>query len=86
MDSGALSDCKKSVGLRESLKMVKNEMADTVYVAKDAERRVVADIINLCQEQGIPIIEVESMEILGKACSVQVGTAVAARLKESPQN
>lgn len=82
MDSGSLSEHKKTVGLKESLKAIKKDSVETVFIAKDAEARVVSDVISLCQEKGIPIVEAESMEALGKACSIQVGTAVAVRLKD----
>ncbi|MGI5891181.1 MAG: ribosomal L7Ae/L30e/S12e/Gadd45 family protein [Bacillota bacterium] len=77
-----LASTKKTVGIRQTMKAIEKGLADKVFIAKDAEKRVVLPVINACQNKGISIVEVETMSELGKACSVQVLTAVAACLKE----
>jgi len=72
----------KVVGMKQTMKAVEADRVQTVYIAKDAEERLVSKIADRCREKGINIIEAESMKILGKACGIDVGTAVAAILKE----
>lgn len=72
----------KTVGLKQSLRAVEADRVQAVYIAKDAEERVVAKIIELCREKNIEIRKAESMKALGRACGIDVGTAVAAIIKE----
>lgn len=72
----------KTVGLKQSLRAVEANRVQAVYIAKDAEERVVAKIIELCREKNIEIRKAESMKALGRACGIDVGTAVAAIIKE----
>lgn len=53
-----------------------------VFIAKDAESRITQSVIQACKDKNIPCFEAESMASLGKDCGIQVGTAVAALLKE----
>lgn len=71
----------KTVGLKQSLKAVQKEKVDKIYVAKDAEERVVSKIINLCKEKDIPIVYADNMKQLGKACGIDVNAAVVSILK-----
>lgn len=77
-DERLLSSRKKTVGAKQTLKALERGQAKTVYVAKDADRFVVEPIIQLCSEKGVPIIQVDTMQLLGKACRIEVGCAVAA--------
>ncbi|HEY8499054.1 MAG TPA: ribosomal L7Ae/L30e/S12e/Gadd45 family protein [Clostridia bacterium] len=72
----------KVVGMKQTTKAVEADMVQTVYIAKDADERLVSKIADRCRVKGIKVIEVESMRVLGKACRIDVGTAVAAILKE----
>ncbi|HHP51402.1 MAG TPA: 50S ribosomal protein L7Ae-like protein [Moorella mulderi] len=73
---------KRLVGTRQVTKEVLKGTPRAVYVAKDAEQRVTAPLIELCRERGIEVIEVDSMEELGRACGIDVGSASAAILEE----
>jgi large subunit ribosomal protein L7A len=53
-----------------------------VYVARDAEERVVRELKALARAKGIPVTPVESMDELGKVCGIDVGAAAAAVLHE----
>jgi large subunit ribosomal protein L7A len=72
----------KVVGMKQTMKAVEADRVQTVYIAKDADERLVSKIADRCRVKDIKVIEVESMKILGKACGIDVGTAVAAILKE----
>ena len=52
-----------------------------VYIAKDADNRVVGDIIKTCKEKQVELVYVSSMKELGKACKIDVSAASAALLK-----
>ena len=72
---------KKTVGLKQSAKAVETGEAALAYVAADAQDKVREPFVQLCQQHGVPIEIVETMELLGKACGIKVGAAVAAVLK-----
>ena len=52
-------------------------------MARDADERVIRPILDLCNQNGVRIIEVDSMAELGKACSIEVGAAVAAIIEDN---
>ncbi|MBO8136891.1 MAG: ribosomal L7Ae/L30e/S12e/Gadd45 family protein [Desulfotomaculum sp.] len=73
---------EKTVGAKQTKKAIDKERAKVVLVAKDAERHVIEPIMNACKEKNIPIIEVDSMKKLGKACNIEVRCAVASIVEE----
>jgi large subunit ribosomal protein L7A len=44
-------------------------------IANDAETKVTASVVKQAQELNIPIIYVDSMKKLGKACGIEVGAS-----------
>jgi len=72
---------KMVVGTNQVKRALKNDMVEKVFVAKDAERRVVNEIIEICNEKGIEIVYVETMKKLGQQCNIDVKAASAALLK-----
>ena len=72
---------KKSVGLKQSRKAIKEGSARRVFVALDADERVRVPVAELCREAGVELTEVPTMAELGRACGINVGAAVAALLK-----
>lgn len=73
----------KVVGTKQTQKAIEKEQALVVYVARDAEERVVAPIVRLCEDRKLELVLVESMSELGQACGIKVGAATAASLLES---
>jgi len=73
---------KVVAGMRQTVKAIENNIAQEVYVARDAEEKVTSPVIQACLEKEIALFYVESMTELGKACSIKVGAAMAAILKE----
>jgi large subunit ribosomal protein L7A len=71
----------KHVGVKQTLKAVENDRAKVVYLARDAEERVIAKLRDLCIQKSVEIIYVDTMAKLGKACGVEVGSAAACLLK-----
>lgn len=76
-----LKNSKKTVGVKQSQKAIESGSVIKVYIAKDAEDKVVRSIINLCQESSIIIEYVDDMKQLGKACGVDVGASTVCVLK-----
>ena len=55
--------------------------AKTVYIADDADVRVVQPLLDACAEARVNVEKVATMQELGKACGIHVGAATAAILK-----
>lgn len=77
-----IREARKSVGTKQTLKMVELGKAAEVYVAQDADPRIKQRILDLCKKTGVKITYVDSMDWLGKACGIEVGAAMAATLNE----
>ena len=73
---------ERSVGSKQTLKALKNNLAKVVYIAQDAEKHVSEPVIRMCQEQEITVVRVDSMKSLGKACGIKVDCATAAIIKD----
>lgn len=68
---------KRIVGAKQTLKAIKNGTAKIVYVARDAESKVINPIIEISNQKNIEVIYLESMEKLGDLCGIDVGAATA---------
>ena len=68
------------IGVKQVLRALKLGTAELVYVASDADERVVSPVLELLKEKNIPFQNAESMEVLGKSCGIDVGAAVVAVL------
>lgn len=73
-----LKTLNKVVGVKQSKKVIKDGSAKTVFIAADAETRVKKPVAELCREMQVEVIEVPTMEELGKACGIDVGAAIVA--------
>ncbi len=83
MDIDALHDSRRRVvGMRETLKTIARGNALRVYVARDAEPRVIEDIVAQSQTRKIPMDYVDTMEELGRLCGIEVRAACAALVPE----
>lgn len=70
------------VGTKQTRLAVEQGLAVKVFVAQDAEARLVEPIVLQCRNQGIPIVAVANMQDLGKACGIQVGAATAVLVRK----
>ena len=68
----------KYVGIKQVLKAVNSDEVQKVYIGKDAEPHVVSALLKTCREKKIKVIEVSSMEELGKMAGIEVKAATAA--------
>ncbi|MCZ8517253.1 ribosomal L7Ae/L30e/S12e/Gadd45 family protein [Paenibacillus filicis] len=73
---------KITIGTKQATKVVEQGKAAEVFVAKDADPRITIKMINLCKKMGVKVTYVESMKMLGKACGIEVGAAIAAVANE----
>lgn len=71
----------KVIGIKQSIKAVEKGMVLQVYLARDADVRILVPLQQVCETQNVPIIEGCSMEMLGAACGIDVGAAAVAILK-----
>lgn len=69
------------VGLKQLRKALKDDSVRKVFLARNAEPRLVEPIEAQCREMGIECVWVESMAELGTACGIEVGAAAAAALR-----
>ena len=75
-----LKNTDKVVGTRQTKKAIENGQAKHVYLAQDADSRVIDPIQQLCKEKGIDYEYIASKEELGRATGIDVATAVVAIL------
>lgn len=66
------------VGTKQTFKTVEQRKAVEVFVAQDADPRLIARIVQLCKQYGVKVTYVDTMRNLGKACGIEVGAAMAA--------
>ena len=71
----------KVIGAKQTLRSLKNNEAKAVYIARDAEERIIDDIQKAAKEMNVQIVYVPTMKELGKAFGIEVGAATAALLK-----
>jgi large subunit ribosomal protein L7A len=71
-----------SIGTKQATRMVELGKAAEVFVAKDADPRITMKMVNLCKKMGVQVTYVDSMKMLGKACGIEVGAAMAAVVNE----
>ncbi len=76
-----LRTAHKVTGVKQSKKAVRDGKAEKVYIALDAEKRVVSPIYELCSQTGTPVHEVATMTELGDAAGIDVGAAVVTVLR-----
>ncbi|MBG9447825.1 50S ribosomal protein L7ae-like protein [Cytobacillus firmus] len=66
------------VGTKQTVKALKLGTIDEIVVASDADPRVTAKVVSTAKEMNVPIVYVDSMKKLGKACGIEVGAAAVA--------
>lgn len=76
-----LRTAHKVIGVKQSKKAIRDSAAVEVFVALDAEKRVVGPVYELCTETGTKITEITTMAELGDAAGIDVGAAVVTVLR-----
>ncbi len=81
MSLDTLTAAKKMIGVKQVTKAVEKELVNTVYIAQDAEQRLVEPLKILCSQKNVPVETIPTMVELGKSCAIEVGAAAVAILK-----
>ncbi|UOF91887.1 ribosomal L7Ae/L30e/S12e/Gadd45 family protein [Fodinisporobacter ferrooxydans] len=71
------------IGTNQTIRLLLDAKIAEVFLAKDADERITSSIMQLCQEHNVSFEWIATMKMLGKACGIQVGAAVAA-IKKNP--
>lgn len=66
---------KKSVGAKETLKAMKRNEVQQLFIATDCDEAVVAPLIDYAKEHDIPVNQSYTMAELGIFCRIKVGAA-----------
>ncbi len=72
---------QRAVGTSQTAKAISRGQARVVYIAQDADRRVIDPVIRAARERGLEVVEIASKVTLGRACGIAVGAAAAAILE-----
>ncbi|AND86134.1 50S ribosomal protein L7ae-like protein [Clostridium tyrobutyricum] len=72
---------KKVIGIKQTIKAIKNDSAKIVYIAKDADSSLVHSVEVLIKDNSLEVVYIDTMKELGKLCGIDVGAATAALLK-----
>lgn len=76
-----VSNARKTVGAKQTLKAMKRNEVTQLYVAKDCDEQVGSPLIVCAEELGIPVDRSYSMMDLGLACHIKVKAAAVGLLK-----
>ena len=77
-----LSGSNKVVGAKQVKRALKNGRAVRLYMAVDADPRMLQPLVQEAVNRQVLIAQVASMKELGASCGIAVGAAVAVLTKE----
>lgn len=69
------------IGTKQAVKALKEGKVEELIIAADADQKVTAQVVTTAQDLEIPVLYVDSMKKLGKACGIQVGAAAVAIIR-----
>ena len=75
-----LKEGAKVVGVKQTQRALNEGTVRLVFLAGDADPRILEPVETLCTEKGVTVERVTHMKELGSACGIAVGSAVAALL------
>ena len=70
------------IGAKQTYKALVEDKVELIYVADDADKYVLKNIIETAHLKKIEIIYVDSMKKLGKECGIDVGATTVGVLKK----
>ncbi len=76
----ALATRDKVTGLKQTRRAIAAGKAVQVYLACDADPRLTDPVRELCREGSVPVTEGHTLQQLGRAAGISVGTAAVALL------
>jgi large subunit ribosomal protein L7A len=69
------------IGTKQTVKALKEGNVRELIVAKDADAKVTAKVVGEALDINVPILYVDSMLKLGKACGIEVGASSVAIIR-----
>jgi len=69
------------IGTKQTVKALREGNVQELIVANDAEPKVTAKIVGEALLLNVPVLYVDSMKKLGKACGIEVGAAAVAIIR-----
>jgi len=82
----ALKRMDKVIGIKEARIAAEANRLESLIIANDADLRVVGQLKQLCEQQGVPVHRADSMKQLGRAAGIDVGASVVGILAEQKEN
>lgn len=76
-----LNTPNRVVGAKQVRRALKDRRAARLYMAMDADPRLLQPLVQEAVRQQVPVEQVPTMKALGAACGIAVGSAVAVLLK-----
>jgi large subunit ribosomal protein L7A len=70
------------IGTKQTNKSLLQNNVKQCYIAKDADNKIIYNISEICNNNGIPIVYMETMRDIGKKFGIEVGAACAVELKQ----
>lgn len=70
-----------TIGLKQTIKAIGKDLVQMVFIAQDADEKVLRPLIDLCKEKNVHIEYVPDKKELGRECNIQVGAAAVGLLK-----
>ena len=77
-----IENSKKVIGSKQVKKAVTKGLARKVFLAENAEPHIIEPLREICRQHEVEIESIETMEELGNACGIEVGSAAVALIKE----
>ena len=74
---------QKVAGLNQVTKAINRNKVYAVYVAKDADCKLVQALLSLCELKGVQVVRASNKLSLGRVCGVKNGTAAVAILQDN---
>jgi large subunit ribosomal protein L7A len=69
------------IGTNQTVKALKEGNVRELIVANDADPKVTVKVVNEALDINVPILYVDSMLKLGKACGIEVGASTVAIIR-----
>lgn len=66
------------IGTKQTVRALKHNLIQEIIIAQDADIYLTARVVETATELNVPIMYVDSMKMLGKACGIDVGAATVA--------
>ena len=76
-----LSTADRVVGAKQVKRALKDGRAARLYMAMDADPRMLQPLVQEAVNRQVPVSQVPTMKDLGAACRIAVGAAVAVLVK-----